>query len=142
MRGHPLSAEFRASVRLYALIGESVHTLPPRFVKKLEGILQAHESSRYAYRPVVAVPPPRPRSPSDGFNPDPRAAAHAWRCDLRLVDRQLRALADVLEIVHIAHRDIHTSVDEGISSDSLIDALLGDGRDRVRTARDALRGVL
>ena len=142
MRGHPLSAEFRASVRLYALIGESVHTLPPRFVTKLEGILQAHESSRYAYRPMVAVPPPRRRSPSDGSNPDPRAAADAWRCDLRLVDRQLRALADVLEIVHMAHRDIHSSVEEGISSDSLIDALLGDGRDRVRTARDALRGVL
>lgn len=129
-------------MRLYALIGESVHTLPPRFVTKLKGILHAHQSSRYAYRPVVAVPPPRPRSPSDGFNPDPRAAADAWRCDLRLVDRQLRALADVLEIVHMAHRDIHTSVEEGISSDSLIDALLGDGRDRVRTARDALRGVL
>ena len=129
-------------MRLYALIGESVHTLPPRFVTKLEGILQAHESSRYAYRPVVAVPPPRPRSPSDGFNPDPRAAADAWRCDLRLVDRQLRALADVLEIVHIAHRDIYTAVEEGMSSDSLIDALLGDGRDMVRTARDALRGVL
>lgn len=142
MRGHPLSAEFRASVRLYALIGESVHTLPPRFVTKLEGILQAHESSRHAYRPVVAVPPPRRRSPSDGSNPDPRATADAWRCDLRLVDRQLRALADVLEIVHMAHRDIHTSVEEGISSDSLIDALLGDGRDMVRTARDALRGVL
>lgn len=137
-----MSAELRASVRLYALIGESVHTLPPRFVTKLKGILHAHQSSGYAYRPVVAVPPPRPRSPSDGFNPDPRAAADAWRCDLRLVDRQLRALADVLEIVHMAHRDIHTSVEEGISSDSLIDALLGDGRDRVRTARDALRGVL
>lgn len=137
-----MSAELRASVRLYALIGESVHTLPPRFVKKLEGILQAHESSRHAYRPVVAVPPPCRRSPSDGSNPDPRAAADAWRCDLRLVDRQLRALAEVLEIVHMAHRDTHTSVEEGISSDSLIDALLGDGRDMVRTARDALRGVL
>lgn len=137
-----MSAELRASVRLYALIGESVHTLPPRFVTKLKGILHAHESSRNAYRPVVAVPPPPPRSPSDRFNSDPRAAADAWRCDLRLVDRQLRALADVLEIVHMAHRDIHTSVEEGISSDSLIDALLGDGRDRVRTARDALRGVL
>ncbi|KIP87309.1 hypothetical protein SN15_03080 [Stenotrophomonas maltophilia] len=137
-----MSAELKASVRLYALIGESVHTLPPRFVTKLEGILQAHESSRYAYRPVVAVPPPRRRSPSDGFNPDPRAAADAWRCDLRLVDRQLRALAEVLEIVHITHREVHTSAEEGIPSESLIDALLGDGRDRVRTARDALRGVL
>lgn len=142
MRGHPLSAEIRASVRLYALIGESVHTLPPRFVKKLEGILQAHESSQHAYRPVVAVPPPRRRSPGDGSNADPRAAADAWRCDLRLVDRQLRALAEVLEIVHIAHREVHTSAEEGIPRESLIDALLGDGRDRVRTARDALRGVL
>jgi len=36
-----MSAELSAGARLYALIGEAVHNLPPRFVTKLERILKA-----------------------------------------------------------------------------------------------------
>ncbi|GAB3052702.1 hypothetical protein [Stenotrophomonas tumulicola] len=137
-----MSAELSAGARLYALIGEAVHNLPPRFVTKLERILKAQEESRRGYRPVVGLPSLQQRTPTDGSAADPRELADAWRCDLMLVDRKLRGLGAVLEVMQTAHLDVgvYDDVEEMLLGGHLVEGLLVVGRDLVASARDALRG--
>ncbi|MEN5426290.1 hypothetical protein ABE522_08015 [Stenotrophomonas pennii] len=50
-----MSPRLDAGTRLYALIGEAIHNLPPRFVSRLEAILIAQEGVQPACMPEHAA---------------------------------------------------------------------------------------
>lgn len=105
-----MSPRLDAGTRLYALIGEAIHNLPPRL---------------------------RAAACRD----DSCAAADAWRCDVRLADRKLRGLGAVLQTLQKAQANTCDAAADVPPGDTLVDELLLLGRERVDTARDALRGA-
>ncbi|MBJ7517272.1 MAG: hypothetical protein JHC82_14000 [Stenotrophomonas sp.] len=109
-----MSPQLDAGTRLYALIGEAIHNLPPM-------------QQRLCTTPC---------------HDDSCAAADAWRCDVRLADRKLRGLGAVLQILQKAQANTYDAAADVPPGDTLVDELLLLGRELVDTARDALRGAV
>ncbi len=126
-----MSVELTAGARLYAVIGEAVHDLPPRFVSRLEGILKAQEDAQYAGHPAV----PSVSQQSGHINGGKRA-------HLMMIERKLSGLDAILEILHAAHIDAAEGADEPVIGEHLVEGLLVAGRDLLKTSRDALNGAL
>lgn len=137
-----MSPQLDAGTRLYALIGEAIHNLPPRFVSRLEAILIAQEGAQPAYVPVHGLPSMQQRLRATPCHDDSCAAADAWRCDVRLADRKLRGLGAVLQILQKAQASTYDAAADVPPGDTLVDELLLLGRELVDNARDALRGAV
>lgn len=137
-----MSPQLDAGTRLYALIGEAIHNLPPRFVSRLEAILMAQDDVRPAYVPVHGLPTMQQRLRAAACHDEAFAAADAWRCDVRLADRKLRGLGAVLRILQKAQANTYDATADVPPGDTLVDELLLVGRELVDGARDALRGAV
>ncbi|MEN5426289.1 hypothetical protein ABE522_08010 [Stenotrophomonas pennii] len=61
---------------------------------------------------------------------------------MRLADRKLRGLGAVLQTLQKAQAKTHDAAADVPPGDTLVDELLLLGRERVDTARDALRGAV
>jgi len=126
-----MSVELTAGARLYAVIGEAVHDLPPRFVNRLEGILKAQEDAQYAGQ--LAVP---------SASPQPGHIDTGKRAHLMMIERKLSGLDAVLEILHAAQIDVADGADELVIGEHLVEGLQVAARGLLKTSRDALRGAL
>lgn len=129
MPDHPLSA-----VRLYALLGDAMHDLPPHFIETLERRLEGCGKDD-------ACPPPVPRLslvPNGVRGPDRDDAngnADLSRPAVRSVPLlTLQGLDAVLEILHAAHIARGDGLEEDLLGERLVEGLIVSGRALVRQA--------
>lgn len=120
---HPLSAR-----RLYALLGEKMHDLPPHFIERLERRLEAYETSRESGDNVVHL-----HMVSDTTvdvpcgSPDCPAGA-ACGASVAVPMRTLQGLAVLFELLHAAHLSRMGATTEGGIAERHVGGLILTGQ--------------
>lgn len=108
MSEHPLSA-----ARLYALMGEAMHELPPHFIERLERKLECFQS-----RCVGDLSPAQRRD------------------SVPVPGRTLQGLDAILEILHAVHLGQQNGDREAVLSEHLVEGLIVSGRVLIKTCVD------
>ena len=130
MRDYPNS-----SPRLYALLGDSMKTLPLHFIEKLESLLAEplHGTTPHLY--VVgeeAGAPPHPSEEQPDAAPSGVSVAAAWMREQREKDRWVSArfqgLSTVLELLHAVQMERGGTEAEPMIGEHLVEGLLVAGR--------------
>jgi len=120
------------------MIGDDIHTLPPRFIVKLEAILAryAHEQARHRRDIRLSVVP----TSADGSAVlDDEATSIAMRrSGLAHVYRKLTALCATLETLHAAHLDQLDGLAEELPGEHIVEGLVVASRDLAESAREVL----
>lgn len=111
---------------LRVLIGDAVHDVPPRFVGKLQSILE-EQAQQHALAD--------PRMTTHGLHAD---ACPCWKQDAIFMGRTLQSLSAILEILDAAVADEPDEDGERMLAPHLVSGLVAAGRNLVRSAESRL----
>jgi hypothetical protein len=128
MSDHTLSG-----MRLYSLLGDAMHDLPPHFIDKLERILRANgvphpvfqDTPRLRLVPPLADPPPA--AAKAHTNPQPETGSSP------VYSRQqcVIVILDILHAVHVSHTSGNDVV---VMNEELVEGLIIAARELIREA--------
>jgi hypothetical protein len=122
--------------RLYALLGESMKSLPLHFIEKLESLLDeplyGTPPHLYVVGKETGAPPYPEHDESAAAAPSGISAAAAWMRQARDKDRWVSArfqgLSTVLELLHAVQLERGGSEAEPMLGEHLVEGLLVTGR--------------
>jgi len=126
----------RSSPRLYALLGESMKTLPLHFIEKLESLLEeplyGSTPHLYVVGKETGAPPYANEDPPTAPAPSGASVAAAWMRQQRDKDRWVSArfqgLSTVLELLHAVQLERGGTEAEPMIGEHLVEGLLVAGR--------------
>jgi hypothetical protein len=120
---HPLSAK-----RLHALLGDKMLDFPPHFIEMLEKRLEEMEAERP--RPCGVVVPLRPGN--GALHGASHATDPAHDESTTVPVSTLRALSNILDILHTAHLFRQDHVTASMVSEQMVEGLIVCGRELLK----------
>lgn len=126
--------------RLYALLGDALHDLPPRFVSRLERILAEQPLEAPGCDRVVDISRARQRASSDGrHGPEAWPSAPVQRTDAASISRKLAGLSTIVQILDAAHHCRGEERDAPVLGAHMVDGLPVAARELFDGVAQALR---
>lgn len=119
-----------AHTRLHALIGDAVHDLPPRFIRKLEHILADQTCVETTTDRVVNLFRHRNRaSATDDKNEAHRPISVFHQNRAASISRKLAGLSAIVQILDAAHHCREGESSEPVLGTDMVEGLLAAGRE-------------
>jgi len=117
-----------ARARLYALLGDAMHDLSPRFVTRLERILEAQQEEGCVPDRVVDIMQARQCSMKNGQPEGARRAAARRHDEAASISRKLAGLSSIVQILDAAHHCREDATNQPVLGVQMVQGLLVAGR--------------
>ncbi len=126
-----------AEERLYALIGDSLCDLSPRFIATLETVLRQQRLEAARHGPdILKLMKPDARDENERALHE--ATCQRWRRTAIVCRRSLESLSAILEILESAHAEATDAPEGGMLAPRLVEGLIIAGRRLADTALQSL----